>query len=90
MTLTVRLTPSLEEALDAHCARTGETKSHVVQECLAEYLLRQATPHVGEPVSENFAAFRRAGLVGSVEGSGRSATKEAVRAHVRARQDRKR
>ena len=39
MTLTVRLDDTLEAALERHCAATGATKSVVVQESLARYLL---------------------------------------------------
>lgn len=40
MTLTVRLKPDVESALELHCAERGVTKSLVVQEVLAEYLAR--------------------------------------------------
>ena len=39
MTLTVRLDDTLESALEQHCASHGVTKSRVVQESLAAYLL---------------------------------------------------
>jgi predicted transcriptional regulator len=83
MTLTVRLPDPLERALDEYCAAHGTTKSHVVQECLAQYLVRPA--ETGAPdkgVSGNFAAFKRAGLLGCATGDGVSATNEVVRKRV--------
>ena len=44
MTLTVRLDPALESALDRHCADRGVSKSLVVQESLAIYLLAGQQP----------------------------------------------
>lgn len=41
MTLTVRLKPELERALELHCAERGVTKSLVVKGVLAEYLATQ-------------------------------------------------
>jgi predicted transcriptional regulator len=46
MTLTVRLPGDLETTLDRYCAATGKTKSWVVNESLAAYLVGQApAPH---------------------------------------------
>ena len=39
MTLTVRLDAAVESALERYCTERGVTKSLVVQECLAGYLL---------------------------------------------------
>ena len=39
MTLTVRLDAAVESALERYCTERGVTKSMVVQECLAGYLL---------------------------------------------------
>ena len=39
MTLTVRLDSAVESALERYCAERGVTKSLVVQESLAVYLL---------------------------------------------------
>lgn len=86
MTLTVRLKPELESALELHCAERGVTKSLVVQEVLAEYLARPpsrkrsrgAAPAVAEP-SANYRAFEALGLIGAVSGVG-PADKAGVRA----------
>jgi hypothetical protein len=92
MTLTVRLPAPLEDALQDYCAAHGLTRSQVVQECLAEYLARpaaRAAPASAARPSRNFAAFRKAGLVGSVAGNGTSATREVVRRRVQERPQRK-
>jgi len=87
MTLTVRLKPDLEAALELHCAERGVSKSLVVQEVLAEYLARppgrptaRAAPAVAdaEP-SAAFRAFEALGLIGAVSGVG-PADKAGVRA----------
>ncbi|MCK6422010.1 MAG: ribbon-helix-helix domain-containing protein [Aquabacterium sp.] len=87
MTLTVRLKPDLEAALDVHCAERGVSKSLVVQEVLAEYLARlsgSSTARVAvatanaEP-SAAFRAFEALGLVGAASGVG-PAGKAGVRA----------
>jgi predicted DNA-binding protein len=42
--LSVRLDPELAAALDRHCAQTGVTRSLVVQESVAQYLVTQTGP----------------------------------------------
>lgn len=88
MTLTVRLDHTLESALTRYCAERGVTKSLVVQECLAQYLLTgQAEAASSVPtgarqpprVSANYKAFADAGLVGTGASGGPSATKAVVR-----------
>ncbi len=81
MTLTVRLPDAIETALDRHCAATGKTRSLVVNESLAAYLVAQApAPH------DLWARFKPA------QGSGRgdlSAHHSAVlKAKLRARRAR--
>ena len=85
MTLTVRLPPTLEQALDEFSASQGLTKSHVVQEALADYLARgkqRGKSVAPREVSENYRALKKAGLIGCVRGDGISATKEVVRQKV--------
>jgi predicted transcriptional regulator len=86
MTLTVRLPQPLEKALDAYSAEKGLTKSHVVQEALAEYLVHATDaqpPARNEGVSEAYRAMKKAGLIGCVSGmNGESATKDVVRRKV--------
>ena len=90
MTLTVRLDGALESALERHCAERGVTKSLVVQESLAAYLLAvaprsgKAAGHAadGAEVSANYRAFADAGLIGTGELGGASADKSAVRARA--------
>ena len=91
MTLTVRLDTAVESALERYCAERGVTKSLVVQECLAGYLLAfqaqgaraaAAVPDAAEPpVSDNYRAFAEAGLIGGIA-LGHGADKAAVRARI--------
>ncbi|MBC7831735.1 MAG: hypothetical protein H7Y62_06930 [Hyphomicrobium sp.] len=91
MTLTVRLDSTIEDALERHCAERGVTKSLVVQESLAAYLLDTASAKAradagrpaksGASVSANYKAFADAGLIGGVA-LGRGADKAAVRARI--------
>jgi hypothetical protein len=89
MTLTVRLPLPLEKSLDAYCAEHGLTKSHVVQECLATYLVQARTDRAAaqprSQVSPAYAAFKRAGLIGAADLGSASATREAVRQRARQR-----
>ncbi len=97
MTLTVRLQPALESALELHCAERGVTKSLVVQQVLAEYLVRpeaKRSPRAAAPAqpaepSANYRAFEALGLIGCVEGVG-PADKAGVRAAIRSRFEAKR
>lgn len=95
MTLTVRLQPALESALELHCAERGVSKSLVVQEVLAEYLARPqqqqrrarsatATATATEP-SANYRAFEALGLIGAGDLGGHSADKARVREVIGAR-----
>lgn len=99
MTLTVRLDPTLSWALELHCAERGVTKSLVVQESLARYLVSEAparrgprsTATTGKPGPEpsaNYKAFEAAGFIGAGVGGGRSADKAAVRERIRRRASR--
>lgn len=45
--LSVRLDPELAEALERHCALTGETRSRIVQQSVAQYLVLQSGPTLG-------------------------------------------
>jgi hypothetical protein len=42
--LSVRLDPRLAEALERHCAQTGATRSEVVKQSLAEYMVERSGP----------------------------------------------
>lgn len=87
MTLTVRLQETLEGALERYCAEHGVSKSVVVQESLALYLVQRGAAAPVAPAaaeSRSLRAFREAGLVGGgAEGGG--ADKAAVRRRVTAR-----
>jgi hypothetical protein len=91
MTLTVRLDEMLESALERYCAEAGVTKSLVVQQSLAAYLLASHSRAAKTPgaqagrkteVSANYRAFEKAGLIGTGELGGGSADKAAVRARA--------
>lgn len=45
--LSVRLDPALAAALERHCAQTGETRSEVVKQSVAQYLVVQSGPTLG-------------------------------------------
>jgi predicted transcriptional regulator len=90
MTLTVRLDDTLESALERYCAETGVTKSLVVQQSLAAYLLadqsraaKSAGVQAGRQTqaSANYRAFEKAGLIGAVA-LGHRADKAGVRARI--------
>jgi len=46
--LSVRLDPALAAALERHCAQTGATRSRVVQQSMAQYLVAQSGPTLGD------------------------------------------
>jgi predicted transcriptional regulator len=79
MTLTVRLKPDLESALEMHCAERGVTKSLVVQEVLAEYLARTELRREPAATSAAYRAFEAAGFIGAGRSDGRPADKARVR-----------
>lgn len=90
MTLTVRLDSTLESALERYCTERGVSKSLVVQESLAVYLVSadqrsrpaaSALTDVDAPVSAGFRALADAGLIGGVA-LGHGADKAAVRTKV--------
>ena len=91
MTLTVRLDAALQAALDQHCAQRGVTKTLVVQESLARYLVTAAPATGGAPgspadtaprPSASYRAFADAGLIGAVAAGSAPADKAAVRQQV--------
>jgi predicted DNA-binding protein len=45
--LSVRLDPELAENLARYCAQTGATRSQVVQQSMAQYLVAQSGPTLG-------------------------------------------
>lgn len=45
--LSVRLDPALAEALERHCAQTGASRSQVVKQGVAQYLVTQTGPTLG-------------------------------------------
>lgn len=59
MTLTVRLDPELETALEQHCKKTGTTRSHVVTKSLRKYLAQEKHTKSAYEVAEEL------GIIGS-------------------------
>ena len=55
--LSVRLPEAIERDLNQYCAVRKLSKSHVVQEALAEYLVAAKTPSNGKPVPEPDLSF---------------------------------
>ncbi|MBI2316854.1 MAG: CopG family transcriptional regulator [Betaproteobacteria bacterium] len=45
--LSVRLDPELAEKLERHCAQAGMSRSQVVKQSLAEYLVARSGPTLG-------------------------------------------
>ena len=92
MPLTVRLGSALDAALERYCSEHAVTKSLVVQESLATYLVQApaAAPARGKGAgaaarsapSPAYRAFERAGLIGAGAAGSASADKAAVRKRV--------
>ena len=86
MTLTVRLDDAITRALTNHCAARGTTKSHVVQQSLAAYLMHAegAPPSAKRSPrpSAAFTAFEAAGLLGTGALGTTPADKAAVRRRI--------
>ncbi len=60
MTLTVKLDPDLEVALERRCAADGATKSALVHAALRDYLARVRSPYeLGEDLFGRHASDRR-------------------------------
>ena len=55
--LSVRLPETVERELTQYCAARKLSKSHVVQEALAEYLVAAKAPSVGKPSPEPDLSF---------------------------------
>jgi hypothetical protein len=87
MTLTVRLRPEIETALELHCTERGVSKSSVVQQVLGEYLARPATRGKRHTVAEelpaepsaNYRALEAAGFIGAGVLDGRPTDKARMR-----------
>lgn len=45
--LSVRLDARLADALERHCEQTGASRSHVVKQSVAQYLVSQTGPTLG-------------------------------------------
>ena len=50
--LSVRLDAKLADALSRHCEQSGQTRSQVVQESIAQYLVGRTVPTLGSLAEE--------------------------------------
>ncbi len=94
MPLTVRLDSSLEAELDRYCTERGLTRSRVMRDSLAAYLVAGGRASAAMPAtllpplpggrepSAAFKAFQQSGLLGGGVLGGVSADKHAVRARA--------
>lgn len=101
MTVSARFPPELAGKLHQYCVQTRVSKTNVVREAVAEYLVRVQAPMqplpgdrsgdrvgVGAPDSAVFRSFQAAGLVGRGKlepGESPQADKQAVRQAASAR-----
>lgn len=76
--LSVRLDPALAEALERHCAQTGASRSQVVKQSVARYLVTQTGPTLGSLAE---AVLPRA--PGRTAGAARAPRQQRFRAYVR-------
>src|SRR5258706_8873691 len=76
MPKSLRLGTELEKTLDRYCAETGETKSAVIRQSLAEYIVRRQrkrrAPSAWELGKDLFGADRSAAGQGNVSGRGKT------------------
>src|SRR5256885_17058777 len=74
MPKSLRLGNELEKTLERYCAETGETKSAVIRQSLAEYIVRRQrkrrAPSAWELGKDLFGADRSAAGQGNVSGRG--------------------
>ena len=88
MPKSLRLGTELEKTLDRYCAETGETKSAVIRQSLAEYIVRRQrkrrAPCAWELGKDLFGADRSAAGQGNVSGR----VKTLIRAKFRAKHHR--
>lgn len=76
--LSVRLDPALAQALERHCAQTGASRSQVVKQSVAQYLVTQTGPTLGSLAEAVLPrAPRRAA------GAARAPRQERFRGYVR-------
>ena len=88
MPKSLRLGTELEKTLDRYCAESGETKSAVIRQSLAEYIVRrqrrQRAPSAWDLGKDLFGAERSAQRQGNVSGR----VKTLIRAKLRAKHHR--
>lgn len=77
--ISVRLDPGLEVALDDFCARAGVTRSHAVQEGVAQYLATRQGPSLSSLAEDILPPLASAGT----DHAPRPARQQRYREHVR-------
>lgn len=80
--LSVRLDPELAASLERYCAQTGRTRSQVVQQSIAQYLLADAGPTLGSLAEAVLPPPPK------VPGAPRAPRQQRFREHVRAKRRR--
>lgn len=71
MTLTVRLEPELEKALERHCEKTGATKSRVITKLLRDHLKQE------KQIKSAYEIAEELGLIGCVKGGPKDVARNA-------------
>lgn len=85
--LSVRLDPDLAASLERHCAQTGESRSEVVQQGVAQYLLSTSGPTLGS-LAEAILPPLSPGLPAPMPGGNRASRKQRYREYVLAKRRR--
>jgi hypothetical protein len=80
--LSVRLEPGLAESLERHCAQTGQTRSQVVKQSVAQYLAVTVGPTLGSLAEGVLPALP------DTPGVPRTPRQQRFREHVRAKRRR--
>lgn len=80
--LSVRLEPGLAKSLERHCTQTGQTRSQVVKQSVAQYLAVTAGPTLGSLAEGVLPALP------DTPGATRTPRQQRFREHVRAKRRR--
>jgi hypothetical protein len=80
--LSVRLEPGLAASLERHCAQTGQTRSEVVQQSVAQYLAVTVGPTLGSLAEDVLPALP------ATPGAPRAPRQQRFRENVRAKRRR--
>jgi hypothetical protein len=88
--VSVRLDPALAAALERHCAQTGATRSRVVQQSMAQYLVAHSGPTLGQlaeallpPLPKRAAGSARPSRAATTSRAATPSRQQRFRDHVR-------